>query len=100
MLLNFFLTLVCLSINLVRISISSSYSSLVSHFTLGVPTLGLLVAFYKGILFPKQLYIYNSIFLFYYIKIYYLNSSILSLGFLPLSRSLKSLYFLIVILAF
>src|SRR5712675_506053 len=91
--------LVYLFANLVRILISSFYSSLLNYFTLGIPTLGLLVTFRIGILVPKQLYIYNSISLFYYIKIYYLNSSILSLG-SSFSRSLKSLYFLIIVLTF
>ena len=38
----------CLSLNLVRIPRSSSYSSLFSHLALGVPTLGLLVTYLIG----------------------------------------------------
>src|SRR6266481_3094359 len=84
--------LVYLSLNLVRIPRFSLSSSLVSYFTLNVPTLGLLVILYIGALSLIRPNIFNSILCFYYIKIYYLNSSILSLGFLLVLRSLKFSY--------
>jgi hypothetical protein len=43
-----------------------------------VPTLGLLVIFYIGTLLPKRPYVYNSMLRFYYTKIRYLNSYMLS----------------------
>jgi hypothetical protein len=65
-----------------------------------MPTLALLVTYYIETLFPKQSYIFNSILRFCYIKIYYLNSSLLSFSFRPIDRSLKLSYFLIIILTF
>jgi hypothetical protein len=90
----------CRSINLVRTLIFSSSSSSLSHLALGMPTFSLLVTRYIGALSLKQPYISNLVLYFCYIKIRYLNSSILSYSFLPIARSLKSFYFLIAVLTF
>jgi len=81
---------------------SSSYSSLSNHFTLGIPTLGLLVTLYIGALSLIQPSIANllSSFCSCYIIIPYLNSSIVSYFLRLTARSLKSLYFLILVSTF
>jgi len=92
----------CRSLNLVRIPRSSSYSSLVSHLALGVPALGLLVTFYTGalsLICPNMLDLLSS-FCSCYKVILALNSFIVSFLLRLISRSLKLLYFLILVLTF
>ena len=95
-------SLVCYSVNLVRIPRSSSYSSLSNYLTLSVPTLSLFITFYIGTLSFIRPSIANlqSSFCSYYIIIYCLNLSMLSFSFHLLKGFLKSLYFLITILTF
>ena len=63
-----------LSLNLVRIPRSSSYSSLFSYFTLSIPTLGLLVTYLIGFLSLSPTFLSSRIYLrFYYYIIYPLN---------------------------
>jgi len=69
------------SANLVKTLIFSSSSSSLSYLALGIPTFSLLITLYIGTLSLKQLYISNLVLYFYYIKIYYLNSFILSFSF-------------------
>jgi len=90
------------SSNLVKIPRSSSCSSLVSHLALSVPTLGLLVTFYIGALSlirPNMLDLLSSFYSCYKV-ILALNSSIVSFLSRLISRSLKSSYFLILVLTF
>jgi len=92
----------CYSSNLVEIPRSSSYSSLVSHLALSVPTLGLLVIFRTSALSlirPNMLDLLSS-FCSCYKVILTLNSSIVSFLSRLISRSLKSSYFLILVLTF
>ena len=92
----------CRSLNLVGIPKSSSYSSLVSHLALSIPTLGLLVTFYIGALSLIRPNILDLLSSFYscYTAILALNSAIVSFFLYLISRSLKSLYFLILVLTF
>ena len=92
----------CPSLNLVGIPKSSSYSSLFNHFTLGIPTLGLLVILYIGALSlirPVTLDLWSS-FCSCYIIILTLNLSIVSYFLRLIARSLKLSYFLILVLTF
>jgi len=92
----------CRSLNLVRIPRSSFYFSLVSHLALNIPTLGLLVTFYIGalsLIYPNMLDLLSS-FCSCYEVILALNSSIVSFLSRLISGSLKSLYFLILVLTF
>jgi len=92
----------CRFSNLVRIPKFSSCFSSVSHLALSMPVLGLLVTFYIGALFLIRLNILDplSSFCSYYKVILTLNSSIVSFLSRFASRSLKSSYFLILVLAF
>jgi len=92
----------CRSLNLVRIPRSSLFFSLVSYLALNIPTLGLLVILYIGTLSltrPNILDLLSS-FCSCYIIILYLNSSMVSFGLRLIDRSLKSSYFLILVLGF
>jgi len=92
----------CCSLNLVRIPRSSSYSSLVSHLAFSMPTLGLLVILYIGALSLIQPNIldFSSSFYSRYAIILYLNSFIVSYSLYLIDGSLKSSYFLILVLTF
>jgi len=90
----------CRSLNLVGIPKSSLSSSLVSHLALSVPILGLLVILCTSALSfirPNILDLLSSFYSCYAI-ILYLNSSIVSFGLRLTKRSLKSSYFLILVL--
>jgi len=67
-----------------------------------MPTLGLLVILYIGTLSLMQPNILDLLFSFYsyYTIILYLNSSIVSFGLYLANKSLKSSYFLILVLTF
>ena len=56
----------CLSLNLVRIPRSSSYSSLFNYFTLGVPALGLLVTRLIGFLSLSPIFLSLRIYYRFY----------------------------------
>jgi len=90
----------CRSLNLVKIPRSSSYSSLISHLALSIPTLSLLVILCTNTLSlirPSILDLLSS-FYFYHIVILTLNSAIVSFFSYLTSGSLKSSYFLIPLL--
>ena len=92
----------CRSLNLVGISKSSSYFSLVSHLAFSVPVLGLLVILCTSALSlirPNMLDLLSS-FYSYYVIILYLNSFIVFFSLRLALKSLKSLYFLILVLTF
>jgi len=90
------------SLNLVGIPKSSLSSSLVSYLALSIPILGLLVILYTSALSLIQPSILNllSSFYSYYIIILRLNSSMVSFSLRLIDRSLKSSYFLILVLTF
>jgi len=92
-----FRNIVCTGIS--RNTKSSFYSSLISHLALSVPTLGLLVILYIGTLSLIRPSILDLLSSFYscYKVILTLNSSIVSFLSRLASRSLKSSYFLILL---
>jgi len=92
----------CRSLNLVGIPKSSSFSSLISYLALSMPALGLLVILYTNTLSfirPNMLDLLSSFYSCYTI-ILYLNSSMVSFGLRLTNGSLKSSYFLILVLTF
>jgi len=92
---------VCLSLNLVGIPKSSSYSSLFNHFTLDIPALGLLVTLYIGTLsLIRPTIDLLSSFYSCYAMIFTLNLSIVSYFLRLTAKSLKLSYFLILVLIF
>ena len=81
--------LVYLSLNLVRIPKSSSYSSLFNYFTLGVPTLGLLVTYLIGFLSLSSIFLSLGIYYrFCYYIIQLLNLYIYISSYLSLAPTL------------
>jgi len=93
---------VCYFLNLVKIPRSSLLSSLISHLALSVPTLSLLVILYTSTLFlirPNILDLLSS-FCSCYKVIFTLNSSMVSFSLRLINKSLKSSYFLILVLTF
>jgi len=92
----------CRFLNLVGIPRSSLFSSLVSHLAFSIPTLGLLVILYTSTLSLIRPNILNllSSFCSCYAIILYLNSSMVFFGLRLIDRSLKSSYFLILVLCF
>jgi len=92
----------CRSLNLVGISKSSLFSSLVSYLALSIPILGLLVILYTGALSficPNILDLLSSFYSRYAI-ILALNLSMVSFSLRLALRSLKLSYFLILVLTF